>query len=359
MIASSTAASVGIVIPHFNRSALLKITLESLQQQSAGGWKAVVVDDGSDPDEWLGIQSLANDQISIFRREDGEKGPSRCRNLGWRFLKTPYIVFLDSDDLLAPWCLEERLKLADEEPNADAWVFPVMLFQQQRGDMHLLWNELHGTNDLMRFLRSDPPWHTSSTLWRRSTLQRLAGFNERVMYGDDADLHIRGLMENCVFVKTRQPMPDAFVRRAGHDRITNTLSNRLLDSRVTRLRELTLLIRSRGTEAQKLSWQGQYFVECEFLLFRVKDSKDRIASVLNAWREDWGAERSYLNQSAAYLWIAQLCRKRAYFFLRVARRVAMLLLPNDYFPIGTFERISLAPAQQVLFHSLLANLRPR
>lgn len=340
-------ATVGIVIPHFNRSKLLKATLNSLSQQTCNDWQAVVVDDGSCPEEWLAIQPYRTERISIIRREDGLKGPSRCRNLGWRQLQTPYVVFLDSDDLLAPWCLEERLKLANQQPLADAWVFPVMLFQHTPGDTNVLWNQLHGPDDLLRFLRSDPPWHTSSPLWKRSALEQLNGFNERVMYGDDADLHIRGLMQGTVFAKTPHTLPDAFVRRADQERITNTLSETLLDSRLTRLRELTPLVRSHGTPLQQLTWQGQYFVECEFLLFRLEQSATGIQAVLQAWKHDWTAERHSRAIASGYLQIARLCRRQAYLALRIARRIAKVLLPRPWFPAGgQFEAASLDDDQR-------------
>ncbi len=343
---SVAGAAIGVVIPHYNRSALLKITLDSLASQTFKNWVAVVVDDGSDPEEWMRIQSFASDKVIITRREDGFKGPSRCRNLGWKLLQTPRIVFLDSDDLLAPWCFEERLRTAEQHPEADAWVFPVMLFQQQPGDLNVLWNQLGKTDDLMRFLRSDPPWHTSSPLWKRSALEKAGGFNEHVMYGDDADLHIRALMLECQFAKSTASLPDAFVRRSDHDRITNTLSDRLLDSRVTRLRQLTPFVRSNGTDSQKLAWQGQYFVECEFLLFRTQNPRERIAALLNAWQTDWAGEVIGHAISRLYLNAAQFFRNRAYVILRIARRISKLLLPHDYFPRGgTFENASLAERQ--------------
>jgi glycosyltransferase involved in cell wall biosynthesis len=344
----STKASIGVVIPHYNRASLLKITLDSLDRQTMRNWLAVVVDDGSDPEEWRRIEGFASDKVQIIRREDGVKGPSRCRNLGWKLLQTPYIIFLDSDDLLAPWSLEERLKFAVQQPNADAWVFPVMLFREQPGDLDVLWNQMDGNEDLLRFLRSDPPWHTSSPLWRSSALWKAGGFNEQVMYGDDADLHIRALLAECRFAKGATFLPDAFVRRANQDRITNTLSDRLLDSRIERLRQLTPLLRSKGTEIQKCTWQGQYFVECEFLLFRTENPSERIDRLLNAWRIDWDGEQSGRTISRLYFNTAQYFRKRLYLILRIARRIAKILLPRDFFPKGgTFENTKLDQEQLI------------
>lgn len=346
MNAEPATVTVGIVIPHFNRSGLLKVTLESLVRQTYCDWQAVVVDDGSSAEEWIAIQAYRSDRICIIRREDGLKGPSRCRNLGWRHLQTDYIVFLDSDDLLAPWCLEERLQLALQHPAADAWVFPVMLFQREPGDTNVLWNQLHGSEDLLRFLQSDPPWHTSSPLWTRSALDRLNGFDEQVMYGDDADLHIRGLLRSMVFEKSTDPLPDAFVRRADQLRITNTLSDDLLNSRVIRLRAMTPTVRALGNQLHQLAWQGQYFVECEFLLFRVEHSAKRIDCLIQVWNGDWHGLWFSRAIASVYLYVARHCRRHAYLALRIARRIAKLLLPRLWFPEGgQFEATSLESEQ--------------
>lgn len=358
MTASGCGVSVGVVIPHFNRSALLRETLESLECQTHRDWLAVVVDDGSDASEWLAIQQFASDRVVMLRREGGEKGPSRCRNLGWKWLQTRYVMFLDSDDLLAPWCLKERLTVASYNPDADSWVFPVMLFNRTPGDTSVLWNQLNGSEDLLRFLQSDPPWHTSSPLWNRCALEQLSGFNERVMYGDDADLHIRALMHGMQFHKAFQSLPDAFVRRADQPRITTSLSDGLLDSRLVRLRELTPFVRSRGTPLQQLAWQGQYFVECEFLLFRLERPAERIEAVLQAWKCDWRTAKIAATVAFCYLQVARLVRRRAYLVLRVARRFTKILVPGVWFPSGgEFEAATLESDQLMVLREKLSAAR--
>jgi hypothetical protein len=68
---------------------------------------------------------------------------------------------------------------------------------------------------------SDPPWHTSSTVWRADVVRRIGGFNERVMYGDNAELHIRGLIQNVRLVKQCEALPGVIFRRSETSRITN------------------------------------------------------------------------------------------------------------------------------------------
>lgn len=275
-------------------------------------------------------------------------------------------MFVDSDDIVAPWCLAERTARIEANPEADYCVFPVMLFQKTPGDMATLWNRLEGDgsvsrkqcqvpfvrstrgasssqkvpdtllsntidNDLERFLKSDPPWHTSSPLWRRAAIEQLGGFDEEIMYGDDADLHMRALFAGLHYRKASDALPDVFIRRATNDRITNTLSGPLLDSRMTRLAKGTHLVKKYGSPEQQQQWEGQYFVEAEFLLFNVPNSDKRQTDVLRSWRNFWRPSIIASLTVAIYFCFASWTRNHCYLVLRIARRIAMKILPAAYF----------------------------
>ncbi len=334
---------VTIVIPHFNRADLLQFTLQSLQEQTLQNWEAIVVDDGSSDDQWNQIQKFKDERIQFWQRTDGIKGPSRCRNIGLQKASGRYVIFVDSDDFVAQWALKKRVNWMDDKPNSCFAVFPVMLFHHQPGDINVLWNTLeHADSDLDRFLRSDPPWHTSSPIWRRESLLKLNGFNESVMYGDDSDLHTRALLQNLCYDKIVDTEPDVFIRRSENDRITNSLSAQLLDSRLTRLAQGSIHVNNLGSKANQQTWEGQYFMECEFLLFNVNDSSLRIKQVLEMWRQNHLPNGLRQTIVKAYLTVAAMTRNRLRLGLRIARRLAMLLLPQVYFakPSG-FETATL------------------
>ena len=344
---------VSIISPHFNRASLLRKTLMSLVKQSLPEWEAIVVDDGSEPEEWSRAQQFADPRVRFLQRTDGIKGPSRCRNIGLKESVGRFVMFVDSDDIVAPWCLTERVALLEAKPAAAYLVFPVMLFQKTPGDMATLWNRLEGVNDLERFLWSDPPWHTSSPLWRRQAIEGLGGFDEEIMYGDDADLHMRALFAAIPYKKMEGNLPDVFIRRAAEDRITNSLSDRLLDSRLTRLERGTQLLKRCGTSEQQQVWQGQYFIEAEFLLFNLPNSVERQVSVVRSWRHHWTPPKARILKATGYMAVARLTKNHAYVILRLARRVAMLLLPESFFPRagGDFESATVAPVILETVHS--------
>src|SRR4051812_3011819 len=108
---------VSVIIPNYNKGAFIKETLDSLLNQKYEHWEAIIVDDGSTDDsikiynEYLGKDT----RFQLVSRDRLPKGGSTCRNIGLQQAKGEFILFVDSDDLLAPHCLQSRY---DEIKNA-------------------------------------------------------------------------------------------------------------------------------------------------------------------------------------------------------------------------------------------------
>ena len=103
---------VSIIIPTYNRAALISETLDSLVSQTYSTWECIIVDDLSS-DNTLEIVSGYCEKDSRFRGyqrpEQSKKGPSSCRNFGLEKANGLFIQFLDSDDFLAPSKLEQSV----------------------------------------------------------------------------------------------------------------------------------------------------------------------------------------------------------------------------------------------------------
>jgi glycosyltransferase involved in cell wall biosynthesis len=327
---------VSVIIPHFERAELLKETLRSIENQSCSQWEAIVVDDGSDREVFQKVTKFGSDKVRVLQREGGIKGPSRCRNIGIEAARGDYILFLDSDDLLASHCIEQRLSETTKSSDADLWVFPVELFRQTPGDMRQQWNDMRRgkfPDPLRRFLVSDSPWCVSSTLWRREALRKLGGFNERVMYGDDADLHIRALLSKLSFLEYPDAVPDVYIRRSEAARITNSCGPKLLESRRVRLDEGTRnLEKYRASGSLTELWEGQYFVEGEFLMFTQEGAQQELLSLLKLWSKNYPASSQRIRLASLYFRLGYFFRQRWYLAVRLARRLAMQIFPTGWFP---------------------------
>ena len=213
---------VSVIIPCYNREVLLCATLDSVRAQTFCDWEAIVVDDRSQ-DNSLGVAQRygrEDDRIRAARREADGKGANICRNQGLSLARGEYVVFLDSDDLLWPGCLEHRVADMDKARDCGFGVYQTELFTLTIGDRRVLWNAFTEANDLHRFLSFEPVWLTSGPIWRKQVLAQLGGFDENLLSLQDWALHVRALIAGIKYFKA--PMRDNF-HRFEYDR-ANTMS---------------------------------------------------------------------------------------------------------------------------------------
>lgn len=108
-------ALVSIVTPTFNRAHLLRRTWASICEQSVQAFEWVVVDDGSTDDTATVIQSLNDARIKYIFQPN--QGVNAARNRGEKDLRTPYVIFLDSDDAFCgPDALATMVREVAEAP---------------------------------------------------------------------------------------------------------------------------------------------------------------------------------------------------------------------------------------------------
>lgn len=162
------------------------------------------MDDGSSDESLAIVAALArtDSRFHSHVRTGQKKGANVCRNLGLACCSSEYVIFLDSDDLLAPNCLANRVAAMDQAPRHGYGVFRTEVFASTPGDRGVLWNQDTEVPDLYRFLSIDPTWHTSGPIWRREHLQKLFGFDEELLSFHDWDLHVRALIARIPYFKS-------------------------------------------------------------------------------------------------------------------------------------------------------------
>ncbi len=210
--------NVSVVIPVKNRPELIQETLRSVQAQTYPHWEAVVVDDQSTDGTREAVAAMATDdeRIRLLRRPGKKGGAPVCRNVGWRNARGDYIIFLDSDDLLAENCLEERVQVMESYPDLDFAVFGASFFIEIPGDRDDLFNVPTDENPLDRFLKLDLPWQTAGPIYRRSAVEEIGGWNEGLSCGQDVDYGVRSLSHDLQYRHT--DTVDYYMRAGGADR---------------------------------------------------------------------------------------------------------------------------------------------
>ena len=143
---------VSIITPSYNRAKIISETAQSIFRQTYTNWEWIIVDDGSTDDSWEVINAYAiqDPRISVYKRHREPKGACVCRNIGVAKSTGDFLMFLDTDDLLASFCIEQRLAAYQINPNVDFIVFPMLLFKNVPDDLRLLWNVDSQIDDIER-----------------------------------------------------------------------------------------------------------------------------------------------------------------------------------------------------------------
>jgi glycosyltransferase involved in cell wall biosynthesis len=105
---------VSIVIPNYNRANLIGETLDSIIQQTYEDWECIIVDDRSTDGSIEIIKNYSNKDsrfLLIERPQEYSKGANACRNIGKSLAHGKYIIFFDSDDIMLPNHIEEKVRL--------------------------------------------------------------------------------------------------------------------------------------------------------------------------------------------------------------------------------------------------------
>ncbi len=111
------SALVTVVIPTHDRPGLLLRTLDSVLRQRNVPVDVVVVDDGGAAPAEDTIAARGLEDVRVIRHERS-RGVSAARNAGLGTVRTPWVAFVDDDDLWAPTKLDAQLTALRETPEA-------------------------------------------------------------------------------------------------------------------------------------------------------------------------------------------------------------------------------------------------
>jgi glycosyltransferase involved in cell wall biosynthesis len=171
------------VVACFNYGAYLNEAVGSLLGQEGGAPHVIVVDDGStDPRTHEVIAGLPP-SVEVVKQENA--GLAAARNAGFARTRTPYVLFLDADDRLAPGALAVMRAALERHPEAS------FAYGHQRffGD----WDTVirFPPYDPLRLL--DRHMIGSTTLARREVFEETGGFDADFGTFEDWELWLHAL----------------------------------------------------------------------------------------------------------------------------------------------------------------------
>lgn len=105
-----------VITAAYNAQDTLRETIDSVRAQTLGDWEYVIVDDGSSDDTWSILSEYArlDERITVVKQENS--GAATARNHAASLATAPFLVILDSDDMLLPEYLAAQAAFIDQHP---------------------------------------------------------------------------------------------------------------------------------------------------------------------------------------------------------------------------------------------------
>ena len=251
---------VSVIIPTYNRAALLRETIDSVLAQTCSDLECIVVDDGSSDETPRLLMDYAKRYPGkLIPIRQGNRGGTAARNTGAAAARGAFLNFLDHDDLLMPEKIAKQMKVF--EKRRELGLVHCGFYQiDKEGSVIGKVNYLPDGDVLTRLVQGCFLW-SGAPLIRRECFRRVGFFSEAA-WSSDAEMWLRismaGYRFGCVheLLGSYRILPDssmADVSRTEHMDLP-TLDRVFSDPRLP-------------SEARKLKKQA-YFNERYWLAFR-------------------------------------------------------------------------------------------
>jgi len=201
---------VSVVIPTYNRAAIVTRAIDSVLVQTYPHFEIIVVDDGSTDNTSEVLNERYGGRVRLVRQSN--MGVAAARNAGVAAARYDLVAFLDSDDYWLPRKLEVQVPLMADEAvvlsftnwwrgkdssGQDYFSKVGLSFESEPSviDCPLrIMARMHGTGV-----------HLSVCLCRKSAIRRVGGFDERMKIYEDTRILWRLSLEGK-FAVTSEPL---------------------------------------------------------------------------------------------------------------------------------------------------------
>lgn len=194
---------VTIVIPNFNCSEFLNDCLSSILKQSFTNWECIIWDDGSTDNSLSIIKSFVElDRRFSYGWALNNNGLAATLNSAYALAQGEYICQVDADDILLPLALDTCVKFLDKNKKIDLVYTNKLIINENNTRFEQHWGNKEHYSKMKLF--HSPPLVTHFRLMRREVYQRIGGYNEAILFGEDDDFAIRlawGIHSNGKLVK--------------------------------------------------------------------------------------------------------------------------------------------------------------
>ncbi len=210
---NNNQVKLSIVMPVYNHLNLVEEMIDSIIANDFQDWKLLAIDDGSTEDIHKIIEKYQNDsRIEFIARRRTPKGAQTCRNIGLELATGEYIIFFDSDDYIAPYCLSQRVNAMEANKDADVIVFPSGTYFE--GEFHKEASlNVYGypifKDDIQAFAEKNLPYIVWNNIYRTGALrEHHIMWDEKLLSLQDSDFNLQVLLHGLKTIYAKNSMPD-------------------------------------------------------------------------------------------------------------------------------------------------------
>ncbi len=192
-------ARIAVVVPVYNRSAVVMRAVDSVLRQDLADFELIVVDDASRDGSAELIAAIDDSRVRLLRQPTN-RGANAARNRGLAAATAPLVAFLDSDDEFLPDKLSTVTGLFDQQPDLDVLLdsYRVTNPAKNGGTLRARVNPVIDNSEVFLAALFDRTTKSrrlrmsaSGMTVRRAIALRTGGFNETLRVRQDMELLAR------------------------------------------------------------------------------------------------------------------------------------------------------------------------
>ena len=219
---------VSVIVPSFNSAKYIRQMVDSLLEQTLKDWELLIVDDNSDDDtcKIISEYSKYDSRINLIVKSLSDlKGANCSRNIGLMKSSGEYVVFFDSDDIISPNCLENRVNHLSNLHDIDFCVFPAISFKKKPFDDIQVFGYVHYSKCIGKFIQGTLPFTVWTNIYKRSSLiDNDIYWDEHLKSWQDRDYNLTAIHKGLRYT-LQDSSPDYFWRIEGN---ANSISKKIL-----------------------------------------------------------------------------------------------------------------------------------
>jgi glycosyltransferase involved in cell wall biosynthesis len=186
-----TVPKITVVIAAYNVARFIRQSVESTLAQSLSNIEVIVVDDGSTDDTQSILQTFSDHRLVLLRQENS--GVSAARNVGLAVARSPYVFFLDADDILTRDALARMAAMLDQMPERIACFGHHIKISEDGEELstrsYLRWKMLPAGDTLRNLIAKN--FISGAICVRTEAARTVGGFNATLALGEDWEFWCR------------------------------------------------------------------------------------------------------------------------------------------------------------------------